>query len=159
MKNSIFMLLRWLTVALAVVLLLGMYRQDKLSTADMETVQTAVLAELDLTNMQEAESSRMRRLYALNPADYEACLLYSPKTNMEAEELLLVKLRDAEQQEVVLSAIEARLATQKTSFEGYGVEQTELLTDYAVVEARGNYILFVVNRNSAQARRAFLDAL
>ena len=59
----------------------------------------------------------------------------------------------------VSDAIEARLQTQKNTFEGYGVEQYDLLTNHAVVEVRGNYILFVVSPNAEAARKAFRGAL
>ena len=55
--------------------------------------------------------------------------------------------------------MEARLATQKNTFEGYGVEQFEMLSNNAVVEVRGNYVLFVVNAASADAQKAFLGAI
>ena len=55
--------------------------------------------------------------------------------------------------------MEKRIATQKTTFEGYGVEQFEMLSNNAVVELRGNFVLFVVNPSSAAARDAFLGAL
>ena len=45
------------------------------------------------------------------------------------------------------------------SFEGYGVEQFELLTNNAVIEVRGNFILFIVNADSAEAQKAFLKAI
>ena len=78
---------------------------------------------------------------------------------MGAEELLIVKLTSVDQAEAVRSAIDARLQTQKNTFDGYGVEQTDLLTNHAAVEVRGNYVLFVVSRTADQVRQAFLDAL
>ena len=39
------------------------------------------------------------------------------------------------------------------------MEQFELLTNNAVVEIRGNFVLFVVNANSAEAQKAFLKAI
>ena len=55
----------------------------------------------------------VKRLYGLNPSDFDGCLLYYPQTNMEAEELLLLKLRDTSQQEAVRAAVEARLETRR----------------------------------------------
>ena len=69
------------------------------------------------------------------------------------------KLKDTSQQEQVRTAIEKRIQTQKTTFEGYGVEQFELLTNNAVIEVRGNFILFIVNADSAEAQKAFLKAI
>ena len=63
------------------------------------------------------------------------------------------------QQEQIRAAIEKRIETQKNTFEGYGVEQFEMLENNAVVEVRGNFILFVVNTDSAEARKAFLKAI
>ena len=55
--------------------------------------------------------------------------------------------------------MEARLQTQKNTFDGYGVDQMDLLTNYCVVDVRGNYALFVVSKTSEAAQSAFRDAL
>ena len=88
----------------------------------------------------------------------DGCLLYYPATNMGARELLLVKLSNLSQQTSVSDAIQARRQTQMKSFEGYGVEQYDLLSN-SVVEIQGNYILFVVHENAAAAAQVFLKAL
>lgn len=161
MKQKVILLelLRWLTVLAAVILLVVMFRQDPVSNAAAEDVAAAVTARLDMSNLQEGDAQMVKRLYALNAADFESCVLYYPQTNMEAEEVLLLKLRDVSQQEAVEAAIQARLETQKTSFDGYGLEQYDLLTNHAVVEIRGNYVLFVVHAQADAAQQAFLDAL
>lgn len=158
-KQILLELLRWAVVALAVVLLLVSFRQAPLSDAAPEQVMEAVTATLDMSNLQPGDNQMVKRLYGLNPAEFESCLLYYPMTNMEAEELLVVKLADPAQAETVQSALRARLETQKNSFDGYGLEQYDLLTNHCVIEVRGNYILFVVHRNCDAARRAFLGAL
>jgi len=112
-----------------------------------------------MSNMAQAENQMIKRLYGLDPTAFEACSLYYPTTNMGAEEILIVKLADMSQQETVRAAAKKRLATQKTTFEGYGVEQFDLLTNHSILEVRGNYILFVVSKNCTEARAAFLDAL
>ena len=98
------------------------------------------------------------RLYGLAAGDYEGVMLYCPTTNMGAEELLVIKLKDTAQQETVKAALEARIQTQKNSFEGYGVTQFEML-EKAVIEVQGNFVLLVVAQDPAPVRKAFLDAL
>ncbi len=151
--------LRWALVLVAVVSLVAMFNTNTISDADPEAVAAAVVEQIDMENMLKADNQMFKRFYGLDPSSFEACILYYPSTNMMAEELLILKLSDLSQQEAVRSAIEARINTQKTTFEGYGVEQYDLLTNNAVVEIRGNYVLFVVNARSAQAHKAFLDAL
>lgn len=159
MKTLLLEIARWAVALAALISLAVMFRADPISDADPAAVREAVTAEMDLSNVLEADNQMIRRLYGLDIAAYDACILYYPATNMGAEELLIVKLASPDQAQTVESAIESRLQTQKNTFDGYGVEQYDLLTNHAVVEVRGNYVLFVVGNTADQARQAFLDAL
>lgn len=159
MKTILLEAARWAVALAALICLIIMFKADPVSNADPAAVREAVTAQMDLTNVLEADNQMIRRLYGLDISAYEACILYYPATNMGAEELLIVKLADTAQAEQVEAAIRARLETQKTTFDGYGVEQYDLLTNHAVVEVRGNYVLFAVGADSAKVREAFLDAL
>ncbi len=158
-KSLVFEILRWVCVICAVILLVSRFSGNTVSSADAATVADAVTNTLDMTNMQSGDSRMVKRLYGLNPSDFEDCILYYPTTNMMAEEILIVKLRDVGQQDAVCSAIQSRLDTQKNTFEGYGVEQFDLLSNYSILECRGNFVLFVVSKNCSAASNAFLDAL
>ena len=150
---------RWAAVIAGLVILLVLFGGNSVSGADPREVAEAVTSAIDMENMQLADNQMVKRFYGLDPADYEGCILYYPNTNMMAEEVLIVKLKDISQQQTVSDAIEARLQTQKNTFEGYGVEQFDLLTNHAVVELRGNYVLFVVSDHAEAARKAFRGAL
>ena len=158
-KSAFYEIARWLCAALAVVLLMVMFGGNTVSDADPQTVVQEVTAVLDMSNMVEGDNQMIKRFYGLDPSSFEACYLYYPSTNMMAEELLIIKLKDVSQQETVRAAVEQRIETQKNTFEGYGVEQFEMLSNNAVVEIRGNYVLFVVNAASAEAQKAFLNAI
>ena len=150
---------RWSAAVAAVISLIWMFGGNTVSNADPVEVAEAVVETIDMENMLEADNQLIKRFYGLDPAGFEGCILYYPTTNMMAEEVLIVKLKDMSQQAQVRAAIEKRIETQKTTFEGYGVEQFELLTNNAVVEVRGNFVLFIVNANSAEAQKAFLKAI
>ncbi|MBQ3503808.1 MAG: DUF4358 domain-containing protein [Oscillospiraceae bacterium] len=158
-RNAFFEIARWVA-AFAILLSLGtLFGSNKISDADPAEVEAAVIAQLDMTSMLKADNQMVKRLYGLDPASFESCILYYPNTNMMAEEVLILKLKDTSQQEAVRTAIEARVETQKTTFDGYGVEQYALLTENCIIDIRGNYVLFVVNADCAKARDAFADAL
>lgn len=158
-KNYIYEGLRWIALVVAIISLAVMFGGNTLSDAAFEDVSAAVLEKVETENMTLAENQMVKRLYGLDPAAFEGCVLYYPTTNMMAEEVLIVKLSDVSQAEAVKQAMEARLQTQKTTFEGYGVEQFDLLTNYCVLEVRGNFALFLVSKNHTDAYEAFLDAL
>ena len=159
MKSAFYGIARWICVAVAVISLMIMFGGNTVSSADIADVEAAVTAEIDMTNMIPGDNKMIKRFYGLDPAQFESVVLYYPTTNMMAEEVLIVKLKDMSQQAQVRAAIEKRIETQKTTFEGYGVEQFELLTNNAVIEVRGNFILFIVNADSAEAQKAFLKAI
>lgn len=158
-KTGIFEIARWTAAVLALVCLLTMFGSNKISNADPAEVEAAVVAELDMSAMVKADNQMVKRLYGLDPASFEGCVLYYPNTNMMAEELLILKLSDTAQQQSVRAAIEARVETQKTTFDGYGVEQYALLTENCIIDIRGNFVLFVVNADCNEAQKAFAGAL
>lgn len=145
-------------VVATVVFLYTQVMQDRVSSASFDDVSRAVLDQLDLEEMQPADAQMIRRLYGFAPSEMDGCTLYYPSTNMGARELLLVKLSDLSQQKAVTAAITARRQTQMNSFEGYGIEQYDLL-EHSVLEVQGNYILFVVHEKADAVRQAFLKAL
>ena len=159
MKTVVFEIIRFVCVVLTVVLIVSYAMKNKVSNADIKDVTEAVTAQINTENMQQADNQMIKRLYGINPEDYEGCVLYYPNTNMDAEELLIVKLSDVSQQSDLLTAAEKRIDTQKKTFDGYGVEQFALLTDNSVIQASGNYFLLVVSKTSDNAKSAFLGAL
>ncbi len=149
---------KWLLVALLLVFVVVLLSANRVSQASFDSVKDAVCDAADLTTMTEADGQMLGRLYGLTAGDYEGVMLYCPTTNMGAEELLVIKLRDTSQQETVKAALETRIQTQKKSFEGYGVTQFEML-EKAVIEVQGNFVLLVVAQDPAPVRKAFSDAL
>ena len=161
MKNNptVYTVLRCLAAVLALVLVVSLCAGSGVSDADHADVAEAVLSKVDVSEMQQADNQMVKRLYGLSPSDYEGLILFYPTTNMGAEEVLVVKLRDVDQAEAVRAAVEKRLETQKTSFDGYGIEQFDLLTNHSILEVQGNFMLFVVSQDAEQALAAFRVAL
>ena len=157
-KFIIFEVIKWLAVVLMLVFFIHLAAGKGDSAAPFETVSAAVTATLDETNMTLADNQMVKRLYGLDPAQFEGVLCYSPTTNMAAEEVLLIKLSDDSQADAVREAIEARRATQMASFDGYGFEQYAML-EQSIIEVHGNYILYVSSNDPKATLKAFTDAL
>jgi hypothetical protein len=130
-------------------------RPSKTTFADMKA---AVTKDADLENTKTADDLLLKRFYSLDAVDYDGVVYYSPKTNMGAQELVLIRLKDRSQEETVMEAFDARVASQLDSFEGYGVDQTELLQN-ALVISEGNYCLLYVGAGTDEVKNAFRKAL
>lgn len=150
--------LKWVCLALILVLVYRLSAQGRESQTEFSVMAETVTAAVDMTEVQEADNQMVKRLYGLDPGDYEGVLLYYPTTNMGAEELLLVKLSDVSQQDTVAAAMEARVASQMAVFEGYAPKQYDML-QRSVIERQGNYLLLVVAEDPEPVRQAFLGGL
>ena len=128
------------------------------SKSSLEEVSQAVSGSVSLEGMEESSNQMFKKFYGLNANDYEGVSLYAPASNMDAEEILIIKLKDSSQAEAVTAAVNKRLETQKSSFEGYGIEQFDLLEDH-ILDVQGNFILYVVHPEASKADQAFKDSL
>lgn len=149
---------KWLVVAAMLIFFISLTAGKGDSSAPFESVAEAVTKTLDQTNMTLADNQMVRRLYGLDPAQFEGVLCYSPTTNMNAEEVLLVKLQSDSQQDAVREAIEERRDSQMRTFDGYGFEQYAMLEE-SIIEVHGNYILFISSNDPKTTVKAFSDAL
>lgn len=106
----------------------------------------------------EADAQMARRLYALDAADYDGLVLYYPATNMGAEELCLVRVKDASQLEAVQEAMQTRLDAQTNVFAGYAPEQYDLCANHSAVVTGGLDVMLVIGEGKDAAVAAFTAA-
>ena len=151
-------ILKWASFAALVFFVFFLSGRDTESTADFDAVAAAVTAAADTEPMQAADNQMIRRLYGLDPAEFEGVLCYYPSSNMGVEEVFLIKLSALEQQESAEAAVKARRDGQRTAFDGYGIEQCAML-DASVIDVKGNYILFVCAADPQPVLDAFLGAI
>lgn len=146
-----------MTAALVVVIFVYLVRTEG-SNKPIEDVAAQVTGLFENEKSELSPERMLKKHYGLNAQDYEGVVLYSPISNMDAEELLIVKLRSTEQMEPLMDAVQTRLDSQTNIYEGYAPEQYDLCT-HAVQDPKGNYFLFVVHTNADQIQAAFEKAL
>ncbi|MEE1085662.1 MAG: DUF4358 domain-containing protein [Schaedlerella sp.] len=128
------------------------------STKPFEEVSQAVQECVEDEDLELKDSQAFKKYYGLNSADYEGVLLYTSDFTMSAKEVLLVKVKNDVQAKEVKSAIEDRLESRKSSFEGYVPEQVQLL-EQAEYEVRENYIFLAVTPEAEIYRQVFERSL
>ena len=146
-----------MVIGLAVVIVVSM-SGEKESSSSLTAVSGAVSGLFENDKSSLSTEQMVRKYYGLNVQDYEGVVLYFPNSNMDARELLLVKLSDAEQANEVLEAIEERRQTQINVFEGYAPEQYNLYVN-SVTDVQGGFVLFVVHPDADRIDEAFRGAL
>lgn len=151
-------IVRYIMVIVLIVFMVRTQMGSPLSNADPETVVQNIASVCDLSIMNKGDNRMLRRFYGLDANDYASVTLYTPPTNMDAEEFLLIKLNDVSQTDYVVNAINTRLTTQMNTFDGYGVSQYKLLQDH-VLDVRGNFILYLVHADAAKGDQAYINSL
>ena len=145
---------KYLCLLLMVLFMVMQFTGNRQSATPFADMSKAVSEAAVLDNMQAGDNQMIRRLYKLDPAEYDGMLLYYPSTNMGAEELLLVRLSDPSQAQTVEDAVMQRWEAQRNVFEGYAVDPYELLGHYQLL-VRGNYILYVTAEDAQPVVKAF----
>lgn len=133
----------------------GRVRED----VSLSELSPVILNEIsDVDHMKKEGAMKLRSLYGLSENDYQEVLLYTPVSNMDAQEMLLIRCRNQEQTSLVEQAMKDRHAYMISIFESYGVEQMGIINK-AVIDIQGNYCLYVCDENSAAVKDAYEAAL
>lgn len=155
-----FTIVKFVLIACLLAFVFFTVASDPMSDASIDDVSQAVIEAMgdNMETMKEADGRAFKRDFGLSANDYEGVVYYAPASNMEATEVLVVKLSDTSQQQGLRDAVETRVSQQLNTFEGYAPEQAGLMQD-AVVDVRGNYVLYAVGSNAQVARSAFAKSL
>lgn len=121
-------------------------------------IETSVKQEINLEKMEKGDTKSLKRFYKLNTNDYDGVILYTPKSTMDVNEVLIVKVKDKSQIESLENSIDSRINYQLQSFSGYGPKQCALVNDYEL-KTKGNFVFFAVSENAEEIKNAFLDSI
>lgn len=141
---------------IGVVVLLMLFASG--SNKPFEEVSKSVENSLDTEALTAQDAAMFKRNFGLNAADYAGVLYYSSGASMSAEEVLLVKVnRDSQVQEVV-DAINERIDSRISDFEGYAPDEVKLLED-ARQSVRGTYIFYACSPDADKYLSVFSGSL
>ncbi|MBU3129382.1 DUF4358 domain-containing protein [Clostridium tagluense] len=100
----------------------------------------------DLSPMEKGNKTKLRKLYSISTTGLEDFALYAPKSNMEANEILILKVKNQDDIDDLLESIESRIEKQSSSFKDYSPDQYELLENHNL-EVKGKYIILNVSKD------------
>lgn len=158
-KNFIFTIIRIvLVIALIFAIFFFVFRKPAPSKKPFSQVKDIVVAAIQSENMEENTNRFFKKYYNLNADDYDGLLIYTPVTSMDAEEILLVKLKDPSQEAALIKAIEQRIETKMAAFKGYAPEEYDLCKKY-IIDSSGGYVFFVISPEATKLDEVFRNAL
>lgn len=121
----------------------------------VKTIDTAALAD-DLyagvswkDQLDEVDLNKALTLYGISSDSVASGKVYMG-TNATAEEVAVLEAASAEQVSVIEDGIEARVASQLTSFQSYNAEEVPKLEN-PYIQTKGNYVILCVCDDTAEA--------
>lgn len=150
----------WFVLELATLALTGLFLcsfliRQTYRDVPMDTIVTAVSEGEGLSDMVNEDRAGLRRCYGISAADTEGFYFRRSSSNMEADELLIVKASDEAAANALLPAAQGRLSALHESFDHYGVSEVSKLNK-AIVSVRGQYLFFAVSDNAGDWEARFL---
>lgn len=154
-------IMRRIRQGLLVLLVLGLlyypfYSGD--SSTDSKTMEAAITKQIKAESMNKQDANGLKRFYGISVKETGGFVLYTPKSLMDVDELLIIKLKTGDDGSAFRKAVEARLKTQLKNFSGYGTNQTELLNKHILVIKKG-YLFYAVSKQADSWKQIFQDAL
>ncbi len=125
---------------------------------NIDQIEASMKQEVQFAKMEKGDNKSLKRFYKLNANDYDGVVLYIPKSTMDVNEVLIVKVKDKSQIESLEDSIDSRINYQLQSFSGYGPEQCALVNNYEL-KTKGNFVFFAISENAEQIKEAFLDSI
>ncbi|MBG9795658.1 hypothetical protein ABD76_25630 [Paenibacillus dendritiformis] len=118
-----------------------------------ERIQRAV----NLDEMKQGDRKKLTKLYHLDADEVEDFILYTAASNVKADELAVIKVKDADQAERVKQNIMQRIDAQTVKFKDYRPDEYFLIEKH-VLKTKGRFVFFAVSREAAQMEAAFDSA-
>lgn len=157
-KHLVLEVLKLAVLVLLAIFVISLADTGKVSSTELSAMEQTVTANVDMQTMTKGDNQMLRRLYGLDPSEYDGIVLYYPTDSMDAYELVIVKMKDLSQQQTVKDALQARVDSQIAVFESYAPDSTALLKK-SVIRIEGNYALLIVAAEPEPAVQAFLSGL
>ncbi len=146
MKTSSIYRKKYLVLALVVFLIFVLaYQLVKVKNLDFATLGANIEKKVSMENFVKGNDLSLRKLYGINKIEVEKYISYVPKSNMMANEILIVKAKP-EYADAILARIQKRVDAQSNSFKNYAPDQYKIMSS-SVLKKKGDYIYFISYEN------------
>ena len=140
---------------LAVMLMLTAGHSKVVPISKIKETMTAIPSVTELT---EKDMNDAAKTFGFDAGLVDEGIYYSVDDIMNVNELLIVRVEDDDNREIVADAVNQYLKEKTDSFDGYGTNQFGLLSS-AVTTGKGTYYFFGVSEDVLRWESDFLKCI
>ncbi|WP_315120117.1 DUF4358 domain-containing protein [uncultured Clostridium sp.] len=111
----------------------------------------------NLSEMKEGDSKNLTKLYDISEEDLEDFFLLTAPSNIKADELAIIKVKDEKKIDSIKEKVEKRVENQSTSFKDYLPEEYNLIENH-ILEVKDKYIFLSISKDSEKAKEVFYES-
>lgn len=145
-----------LLIIIVLVVFIGSYQFVKVKEVNFTVLPNNISKKIGSENLEKGDALTLRKLYAINDMEYDDFVLFAPKSNMVADEILVIKCKPG-QADSVMAKIEKRIDNQSNSFKNYAPAQYGIISS-SELNKKGDYVFFVSAKNTATINNAIKDS-
>ncbi|BDR66185.1 hypothetical protein K144312032_04130 [Clostridium tetani] len=154
MKNFKKILMPLLVISFMVATFTGCSKSSDAKNVSIKEIGTKIEKEVDLSDMNSGDETKLEKLYKIKSDDIEEFFLYVPKSNIKASEIAIVKVKDAKKVEDFKKNFTERLDKQSSSFKDY-LPDEYFLIEKNVLKTKDNYIFFTISKDVDKVEKIF----
>jgi hypothetical protein len=111
----------------------------------------------DISQMKEGNEAKLKKLFDISTDELDGYVFYMAPSNVKADELLIMKLKDSNNINAIKDKIVKRSDKQAATFKDYAPDEYYLLQK-KVIKTKDNYIIYVVSKDAEKISNAFDEA-
>lgn len=143
-------------IVIIISLFIGLYPILSVKSADMTLIKSDLEKNINLDSINIGTEQTLKNIYYININSIEDFISFAPKSNMDVEEILILKVKKDENMSEIKSKISKRLEKQRESFKNYSPEKYKIIED-AILEEEGQYLIFIISENSSSIYKIIKD--
>ncbi|MBW5467071.1 DUF4358 domain-containing protein [Brevibacillus formosus] len=154
---------RFLSVLLMFAIGMGMLAGCSSEGGTTEELSAAKVGEkiqqtISFQDMKQGDLEKLQKLYHIEAEEVEDFILYTASSNVKADELAVIKVKDTNDTENITEKIQQRIEAQTIKFKDYRPEEYFLIEKH-VLKTKGQFVLFAVSKEVDQIESVFDGAL
>lgn len=150
----------FLSIALVLSVLTGCSSNTDPAAVQQLTVEEIgkqIEQNVNISELKRRDLSKLEKWYSIEADSIEDFMLYTSTSNVKADELAIIKLKQQDELDAVKANIAERLDALKVKFKDYRPDEYFLVENH-VLKIKGPFIMLAVSEQAEQIAQAFDEA-
>ncbi|EJR57476.1 hypothetical protein IIO_05003 [Bacillus cereus VD115] len=129
-------------------------KKENVNNLSATEIREKIKQVANLEEMKEGDSKKLQKLYNINTDEIESFVLYTAPTNIKADEIATIKVKDMKNVKNIKEKILSRIEKKSKSFKDYLPDEYFLIEKH-VLKTKDNYILLAISKDADKIEKTF----